>query len=129
MTDRIFHDRVKSFAQELLGCNCPDRVFEHIELSEASGPAGGFQRIAIGGRLLVYLVAGVVSDEEVQSLLEFGTRDRDDGGFNRLRLVLLDLPAGRRDSVTARFEEFAGSHEKLHLHLLRGDQISIYTTP
>ena len=49
---------IERFVRETLGCNCPAEVFARIEddslPSTNSGPP--IRRIAIGSRLLIYLV-------------------------------------------------------------------------
>ena len=47
---------VETFVRGTLGCGCPDEVFQQVEESALAAPeAPAAWRIAIGGRLLVYL--------------------------------------------------------------------------
>ena len=50
------NDSIKDFVQNILGCICPDKVFEHIEDRRVASLSSPHTRcITIGGRLLIYI--------------------------------------------------------------------------
>ena len=112
---------VRHFVRDILGCTCPDAVFERIESAPGDNDLYR-QSIAVGGRLLVLVAeahgaAGL--DRQVDELLVLGRRWRDGDGFNRLRLVLLsDSPARIESRALARFMASAERDERTHLHCL-----------
>jgi len=105
------------FVRETLGCGCPDEVFEQ---TSDSGP-GELRRIALGGRLLVYLIrpteAGLTADR-LGDYLSRGRGERDALGFNRVRLVIADEAATEREDLQAAFEDLRAGDERLHLHIV-----------
>ncbi|MES9870413.1 MAG: hypothetical protein ABW149_12050 [Sedimenticola sp.] len=118
---------IESFARNGLGCNCPDDVFERIDNGMAEHAGVEYQRIGVGGRLLIYLVlagrgspAGMAVD-----LMAEGRRERHAQGFNRVRLVLVGrLPDQERLAVEAAVAGLVGDDAKAHLHLV--DDLSGY---
>ncbi len=116
---------IKEFAQNVLGCGCPEEVFLSIEtriigLPEASD-LQHVQRILIGNRLLVYLV-DIGDYRGCSSLLSvvcsYGVRDRDVNGYNRLRIVL--YPGSKCSDDELSWKEAVASYEsdRLFVHLL-----------
>ena len=117
------HPAVEAFVRETLGCGCPQEVFEHIEDSRP----GDLRRIAVGGRLLVYLIApptGGVAVDRLAEYLSRGRRERDELGFNRFRLVIA-AGEGTADPATLMlaFERLRAGDERLHLHLVPADAL------
>jgi hypothetical protein len=117
------HPAVEAFVRETLGCGCPQEVFEHIEDSRP----GDLRRIAVGGRLLVYLITpptGVVAVDRLAEYLSRGQRERDELGFNRFRLVIAagEGTANPATLVLA-FERLRAGDERLHLHLVPADAL------
>ena len=127
---------LERFARETLGCQCPAEVFRRVEDDRA--PLPGFpeirRRIALGGRLLIYLVepectAAQVPEkiaDRISVWVAAGREERDRRGLSRLRLVVA-LDALDPDSVRAmeaafsRLPELAriGPEEaRIHLHCL-----------
>ena len=115
---------LKHFVRDTLGCNCPEAVFQRVEISalpiaRAAWPRA--LRINIGNRLLVYLlprVAVLPDPAAVADLLERGIQERNQGGYNRLRLVIgCDEPAALNDSFAELTTLYPGD-DKVHLHLL-----------
>ena len=84
--------RIKDFIQNILGCTCPDKVFEQIEDKQVSLiPAPLTRSITIGGRLLVFIWNVKTSDklkENLFAMLAAGKKERDERGLNRFRAVL-----------------------------------------
>ena len=110
--------------REDLGCTCPAEVFERIEDDQVALPglAETGRRIAIGGRLLAYLIA---ADDAQQALAHLplwvaaGRAERDAAGMNRLRLVVVTArPETMAPALQAEFEAQPDRDERIHLHVL-----------
>lgn len=122
------HDAaIQRFAQETLGCGCPEEVFQSIQCEWRNDLVWGrILRIDIGNRLLIHLVetpSPLPPPKTLVALLNKGCEDRDRNGFNRFRLALsgetlTEWLAHPDDLLAARFP----GDEKIHLHLLRPDQ-------
>ncbi len=114
---------VHILVRDILGCGCPDDVFENIQVGRPrlfkdwKGPVS--LQILVGWRLLVSLVdAGTLNHitEDCQALLEEGRMFRDKRGLNRFRLVLV----GHVEShVVHQLEDLAARvDEKVHVHVV-----------
>jgi len=115
---------LKNFVQDVLGCTCPEKVFEEIEerrVLPADSPHN--RSITIGGRLLIYIWE-VRETEQFNrnfcAMLAAGRRERDQKGLNRFRAVLaVDPPyediAGR---AALCFAGFCGRDERIHFHVV-----------
>jgi hypothetical protein len=119
----VERSELAKFVREVLGCRCPDEVFEQIVCpSPASAQAPGEQTLVIGRRLLLRLVAvdrleGLA--ERVARWAAEGQRDRDAWGLNRFRLVLVgDDPSGLESLAHRAFAAVARDDERMHLHLV-----------
>ena len=125
--------RIEDFARNVLGCDCPDEVFKVIECQQGDAPREtpySF-RIAIGGRLLVYILE--TDDLEVvrkglPEMLSAGKAERDEKGMNRFRAVVsTDDTETLEDAAKGIFEDFAEKDEKIHLHVLKkGDVAGVH---
>jgi len=115
---------IAAFARDTLGCGCPGEVFDQIQESalDLPGLPGPAQRFAIGGRLLVYLVAPANPEVAVAHLaawVAMGLAERDAQGMNRLRLAIAaDDPDALSTRLQARFEALPGLDGRVHLHVL-----------
>ncbi len=132
MTEISETDRqaVKEFVQEVLGCTCPNEVFRNINLEKNPSNFADLSRgdlIAIGDKLLVYIVKA--SDGEVLAgmlpqLFNLGREKRDEGGFNRFRLVVSTSETqSTRETLTRRYEALEDLDERLHLHVIGVEQL------
>jgi len=119
----IDKDMIKSFAQNTLGCGCPEEVFQHITC-ESNIRFDGLNiayKIIIGNRLLIYGFTIDTPDslkDILPRLVAIGKRERDSSGFNRFRLV---LAADNHDSLRQKGENLFNAlekDEKIHLHIL-----------
>jgi hypothetical protein len=116
---------IKSFVIEALGCRCPDDVFEQIDdygTAMIQGLAVPIRRLLIGRRLLIYIVE---CDEPaalwaaIPVLVEKGKVERDDRGYNRLRVVIAtSQPDSIELEAEALFSSLGNVDEKVHLHVL-----------
>ena len=85
---------IKHLVRAELGCTCPEKVFNTVDVDYAPGRFEGLPvdcLIEIGGRLLVVLVwTGHWRDvsRDLERLVTRGRELRDSGRFNRLRFVI-----------------------------------------
>jgi len=123
-------EQIKHFVQNTLGCGCPDEVFRSIDVRR-NVRVNNFiildNAIVIGNRLLVYITdagsAGCV-EEHLPVLVALGKKERDVKGLNRFRLVLVaDEPDEVRQSAERKFEELRSTGEKVHLHVIKKNQL------
>ena len=127
----ITNERIKAFARDILGCDCPEEVFSRIVCEDDVRTDSGLiisHRINIGDRLLIYVSApeqtGQLSSELVK-LVDSGEKERNDKGFNRFRLVLVSgNPDLIKDDASKLFEKL-GKDEKIHLHIINRNDFKI----
>ena len=133
------HQLIEDFVRGPLGCNCPDKVFQHIEMTDKPE---GFQAVLgndlyansqlmnIGGILLVLTVKVEPWEriqDRLQAILKRGIELRDEHGYNRFRLaVATGNQIDAEKLLTQQFEKLAGEDEKVHLHVLSLDQLHSY---
>ena len=118
-------EHIKHFVQNTLGCGCPEDVFGSIELSSNVRLSSFItldHAIVIGNKLLIYIAeagsAGCI-EEHLPVLVAAGTKERDEKGLNRFRLVLIsDRPADVQQAAGKLFEELRGNDGKVHLHVI-----------
>jgi hypothetical protein len=121
---------VESFVRECLGCGCPAAVFEQVESDIRELNDLRYQRLLAGERLLVYLLSE--SDParlsgQLELLLRVGITERDRAGYNRLRIVVPDLPNPLTQSgLLERFAQQAPGDERVHLHFVPRETLARY---
>lgn len=109
------------FVRETLGCQCPQEVFKHIDMSH--NPERDIKlKINVGGRLLIY-VAEIEDPASLDAILEklvrTGIEERDSSGLNRFRLVVAaENLKSIKDSLMEKFDAIRQGDEKAHLHVL-----------
>jgi len=90
----VSNTKIKSFAKQTLGCQCPEEVFDFIDCQrdiELSNQILLTNKINIGNRLLIYIVE---TDDinfikiNLLAILQFGVKERDSKTFNRIRFVI-----------------------------------------
>lgn len=114
---------IESFVRHSLGCGCPDEVFCSIEIEPRKVAGARIVRLLVGSRLLVYVADArslLAVPEGLEGVVLEGRSDRERGGFNRFRLVLVGGSAAAavddlRDPVP-RFAAVVGNDDRLHLH-------------
>jgi len=125
---------LERFARQTLGCHCPAEVFEQVEerCGAAPGLPGVYRRIALGGRLLIYMAETPVGEDAVSWVLArlgtwvaAGLAERDERRMNRLRIVVgLDDPTREWAlAIETAFSQLpdlagAGPDPRVHLHSL-----------
>ena len=116
-------ENIKIFAQQTLGCGCPEEVFQHID-SQSNVQLNGIvlsRRIKIGNRLLIYIVETTDADSvkhNLAFLVASGRKERDSIGFNRFRLVLTSDDTGEVKKVAEEMFAVINRDEKVHLHVI-----------
>ena len=114
---------IKKFVQNVLGCTCPDKVFEQIEDNHVPPSSSPHTRcITIGGRLLIYVweVEGLKGLQEgIFAMLETGKKERDARGLNRFRAVLaVETPQTVEPRANLYFSLFKGKDDRMHIHVV-----------
>jgi hypothetical protein len=121
---------IKRFIRNALGCGCPEDLFRSIDV-RLKLRLNNFivleAAIIIGNRLLVSIAdagsAGCI-EEHLPVLFSAGRKEREAKGLNRFRLVLAaDEPEAARAAAERQFEELRGGDEKIHLHVIRKNQL------
>ena len=118
-------ENIKSFAREILGCDCPEKVFQQIDFFENVPIQEDVRvacRISVGGRLLIYVYNVERSTdivEEMTELILHGQEAKKADGYNRFRLVLVsDDKEGIAGKTTQAFDDLQ-KDENIHLHIIR----------
>jgi len=119
---------IKKFVRHVLGCTCPDRVFERIEDREVESTDSPHTRtITVGGRLLIYIWRVDASDDlkqGISSMLAAGKKERDARGLNRFRAVLaVENPQTIQLQVEFCFSQFKDSDDRMHIHIVSVDEL------
>jgi hypothetical protein len=127
---------LERFARETLGCHCAPEVFSRVE--EDTSPLPGLpeirRRIAVGGRLLIYLAEvpdGATARQRIGAWLGAGRVERDRRGMNRLRLVVAlgDSTPETVAAIQALFAALPGLDDRVHLHLLPAEALAVLLRP
>ena len=116
------HEAIRYFVRESLGCDCPDEVFENINVSTQSGLFKHASTVyEIGGRLLVAVISPVDWREirpGLADIIDTGKQYRDQQGFNRFRLVVVTDSDDARENLPALFGTLPNNDDKTHLHVI-----------
>lgn len=130
-TQNVASDKlIEEFVRGPLGCNCPAKVFEQIDVVDQPAEFEDFAAkdlIKIGGLLLV-LTLEVDDWESVQPKLEAifkrGITLRDELGYNRFRLVVATSDAiNAEQSLSQQFSTISEMDEKIHLHVVTPEEL------
>jgi len=123
------YPEIKHFVQEILGCSCPEEVFNKIDYQKESDDILG-RKVNVGDRLLIYIIT-MDSKPNIQrvikSALEQGVEEREKKGFNRFRLVLVaSHPDELRSSAEHAFDSSGCADEKTHLHVVNESDVESF---
>jgi hypothetical protein len=117
--------------RDTFGCRCPPEVFQEVD-TRPGADLGGIParwRIAVGGRLLVYVVDADGALDLTERLIEAlrqGRAERDHSGFNRLRVVVVgDATAALEDSLERARATVPEDDDRMHLHLRGTDDLGV----
>jgi len=120
----ISNQSIEKFTREILGCDCPAEVFQHIDCQDRTSLGKNDPRsfrIDIGHRLLIYIAEYNDRDalaDTIQALTAQGKQQRDSLGFNRFRLVITtDEPDTIAERAQATFAAL-NPDDKLYLHVI-----------
>ena len=124
-TVNTLRQQIEPFVREELGCRCPDEVFCDIRVVEKPAAFEGLPvdyALAIGGRLLVVVCLPErwrdVS-RQLRELVHQGRQVRDQGGYNRFRLIVPTVERGAAcQELETRFSVLAGADQRGHLHIV-----------
>jgi len=124
MTASWDNEKIEVFVKNTLGCGCPEKVFEKIDVSKLLIP--GYEkeitRIVVGDTLLIYLIrpeliANFVDSVEAIGLA--GKNDRDTNKHNRFRLVVSGIDDDvLQGKVSVRYSKSFNNEEKMHIHFV-----------
>lgn len=116
---------IQQFIRQVLGCDCPDAVFRHIDWQTRLVPdtMAPYQcRLLVGQRLLVYLQRVDEVEQlrqQLPSMLERGRAERDRAGLNRFRAVIAARDVEQlRAAGAALWAGLPGTDARTHLHLV-----------
>ena len=117
--------KIKTFAQQTLGCGCPEEVFDSIDCQrdiELSPQIVLTNKINIGNRLLIYILQ---TDDmnfiksNLPAIVQSGIKERDSKALNRVRFVIVaEKPEEIKPGAENIFKNLASKDEKIHLHLI-----------
>ena len=116
---------VKRFVREVLGCNCPDEVFERVKVKSGSSAVKSCSaeyEIDVGGRLLIVLTSeppAAFSLVRLEKVILEGRNLRDARKFNRFRLIVqTDVAGEAKKGLLRTFEESQTKDDRIHLHVI-----------
>lgn len=117
------NESIKNFVRNILGCTCPDNVFEQIDDQQVSSSISPHTRsITIGGKLLLYIWEVGSPDqleEGIPAILAAGKEARNELGLNRFRAILVTGdPSTIKSRADLCFSQFSDLDEKMHLHVI-----------
>ena len=120
------YPEIKHFVQEILGCSCPEEVFNQIDYQKECDDISG-RKINVGERLLIYIIT-IDGKSSIQgvigSALEQGVKERDEKGLNRFRMVLVaSCPDELRSLAEHAFDNSGYADEKTHLHIVNEGEV------
>lgn len=124
MTDIWNNDKLKVFVKNTLGCGCPEKVFEKVDVGThlADGYEKEITRIVVGDTLLIYILRPELYDNLVDGVAAIGLAgkaDRNTNDYNRFRLVVSGLEDDvQQAKVSDRFSELFSDDEKMHIHFV-----------
>jgi hypothetical protein len=121
---------ITRFVREVIGCDCPDEVFRHVEIRRGSTAGKSYPidcELRIGGRLLVVVTSesvDVLSGSRLEKVISEGRRPRDNGNFNRFRLVVQVRNAAEdKEKLLRAFEAVSAKDEKTHVHVVGKSEV------
>ncbi len=111
---------VRRFAQEDLGCACPEDIFDQLQAFwGAQKPVHAELALVLGQRLLICIIPADPLNHDpslVTAVVRSCVALRDQRNLNRCRIVVTGQPSG---PLTAQLgAECAGYDEKVHLHFI-----------
>ena len=124
MTASWNNEKLKVFVKNTLGCGCPEKVFEKIDVSKLPTVEHEKEiiRIVVGDTLLIYIISLEPSGDFVDSVESIGLAgkaDRDTNNYNRFRLVVSSFEDDvQQEKISERFSKSFNTDEKMHIHFV-----------
>ncbi len=122
-------ENVEVFVRQILGCKCPEKVFEYIDCQhdiKLNNDILLSYKINIGNRLLIYIMEVNNCNfikSNLSTLVYMGKSERDKRGFNRYRLVIVTDKINEIEQVAhTMFEVLGDKDEKVHLHVVNKNE-------
>ena len=117
---------ITHFAMHILGCGCDNSVFNSIDETEHSILNCGVKlrkKIVIGNRLLIYIVdADELRPEDVRPVITEGIAERNNMGYNRLRLAIVTPRVSELAAVyLCEFGSMHDKDDKTHIHIVSNE--------
>ena len=116
--------RAVRLVRDILGCTCPEEVFNHYQVHYCTAGFGPFVQMIMGDRLLVRLVdiSRLHSlEEEVAGMLSEGFEEREKRGLHRFRLVLVGNLLPETGRILLELPEKLGP--RVHLHMIAPESL------
>ena len=129
MTAILNNKKIKVFVKNTLGCGCPEKVFEKIDVSKllTVEHEKEIARIVVGDTLLIYIINPEPSDnfvDSVESIGLAGKNDRDTNNYNRFRLVVSGFEDDvQQEKASERFSKSFNTDEKMHIHFVNQELV------
>ena len=129
MTTAWNNENLKAFVKNTLGCGCPEKVFEKIDVSKLLIVEHGKEmtRIVVGETLLIYIIRPEPSGDfvdSVESIGLIGKTDRDTNNYNRFRLVVSGIEDDAQQAkVSERFSKSFNTDDKMHIHFVNQELV------
>ena len=129
MTTAWNNEKLKVFVKNTLGCGCPEKVFEKIDVSKLLTVEHGKEitRIVVGETLLIYIIRPEPSGDfvdSVESIGLIGKTDRDTNNYNRFRLVVSGIEDDAQQAkVSERFSKSFNTDDKMHIHFVNQELV------
>ena len=121
---------IKRFVREVVGCTCPDEVFERVDVKSGSSAVRSCSadyEINVGNRLLIVVSSDPVesfSSKRLEQVIAQGRSARDAGRFNRFRFIVRSDNAAEADEKFQRlFATLATKDERTHVHVIRKEDV------
>jgi hypothetical protein len=123
--------KIKTFAKQTLGCQCPEEVFGFIDCQrnfELSNQILLTNKINIGNRLLIYIVETDninFINNNLPIIFQFGINERDGKAFNRVRIVIATNKFKEIKLIAENiFKNLTDKDDKIHLHLISKNEFT-----
>lgn len=115
---------LKQLVRGELGCTCPERVFDRVEVLQSPPRLAGLPGdclLAIGNRLLLLVIRSCDWHkvlQQLEPLSRYGRELRDAQGYNRFRLVVgTNQVAAAQAALIERWGALPHRDDRMHLHV------------
>lgn len=113
-----YQKNIKNFIQQILGCQCPEEVFNDIQWQKKDNTL----EINVSNQLLVNIFLKPLKElnkKHIIDALKVGQKKRDYKHFNRFRLVIpVKKIAEEQQKYSTLIEKIFPQDKKIHLHIV-----------